>query len=237
MKSALLTAIALVVLLGGGTADSQELSTEIFPSEDEIYQALRSGEISYRQYLTLQEIAAHGLDSSNIHLLDEIPNLTFFVLDTNSMATSLEIEQETPFKTEQEKQTRAKQIGGAIQHRYYRIAEEDGRSKYGTSARIDIGDNVTADIKLRREYSGRERVTSRTVAYKSRAGVVKEILLGNFSKRYGMGTVVGYRGKLLGYSSTIDSESWLFPDNGGFNGAAIHLSPGQWQLQGAVHHD
>ena len=230
VKSALLTAIALVVLLGGGTIDSQELSTEIFPSEDEIYQALRSGEITYRQYLILQEIAAYGLDSSTIHLLDEIPNLTFFAKDSNSMATSLETEQQTPFMADQKKSVRTRQINGAITHRYYRFAEEDGRSKYGTSARVNLGDNVVADIKLRREYSGRERIISRTVKYRSKRGILRELLVGNFSKRLGMGSVIGYRGKLFSYSSTLDSESLLFPDNGGFNGVSAHLSNNGWQV-------
>ena len=96
---AVLTALALVAATGGGDLHAQDLSTEIFPSEDELYQALLTGELSYRQYLILQEISQHGLDSSNIHLLDQIPNLSFFGIDTLSLRTSLEDEQQTPFET------------------------------------------------------------------------------------------------------------------------------------------
>jgi hypothetical protein len=231
MKTAALTAIVLVVLLGGGDPRSQELSTEVFPSEDEIYQALRSGEITYQQYLILQEIAAHGLDSSSLHLLDEIPNLSFFQLDSNSLATALEQEQEVPFKDTDRPVSRSRAISGSVRHAYYRFAEEDGRSRYGTSAQVTVSDNLTADIKLRREYGGRERVTSRAISYKNRHSPVRSLIVGSYSSRLGMGTVLGYRGKILSYSGSLDSESFLFPDFGGYNGVSTLLSSSRVRLQ------
>ncbi|MEE8149420.1 MAG: hypothetical protein V3T75_03095, partial [candidate division Zixibacteria bacterium] len=42
-------------------------------------------------------------------------------------------------------------------------------------------------------------------------------------KRLGLGTVLGYRGNILDYSTRIDSESLLFPDYGGYNGLNLNF--------------
>ncbi|UCE24576.1 MAG: hypothetical protein JSU74_00570 [Candidatus Zixiibacteriota bacterium] len=231
MKTALLTVVVLVVMLGGGDPRSQELSTEIFPSEDEIFNALRSSEITYRQYLILQELITNGLDSTNFYLLDEIPNLSYFRLDTNSLRTSLEQEQQSTFTGKSGVRPQVQTVAGTITHRYDRYADENSRSRYITSARVGFGKNVTADVKLRREYSGRERITSRTVTYKGENVVLCELVIGSYSKRLGLGTVFGYRGKILPFSDDLDGESLLFPDYGGHNGIAAQLSLSKIQLQ------
>jgi len=68
----------LLLILPLWPTASQDLSTYVSPSEDEWLQALTLGEISYVQYLCLIEIARHGIDSSSLYLLDEIPNLSYF---------------------------------------------------------------------------------------------------------------------------------------------------------------
>ncbi|UCG62334.1 MAG: hypothetical protein JSV52_03350 [Candidatus Zixiibacteriota bacterium] len=231
MKTVALTAVVLVVLLGGGAPRSQEISTDIFPSEDEIYDALRSGEITYQQYLILREIAIDGINSTSRHLLDEIPNLSFFSVDTLALKTSLESEQETPFEDSREQTPIRRMVTGQFRQRYQRYAEDDDRSKSSTSVRMNINNIITADIEIRREYTGDARFVSRSIKYKSSRGPVREVVVGNFSRRFGLGTAFGYRGKLFGLARDLSGESLLYPDYGGFNGGLARLSFCGYEVQ------
>ena len=236
MRSAVLhAAIVLFVLLGGGVPHAQELSTSVYPSEDEVYQALRTGEISFEQYLALQEIISHGLDSTNNHLLDEIPNLSFFASDSSTMSTSLEIDQQNPFtpKPNSSPSRVTLPVSGTLRHRYFQTVDTDRPSKYESTARFHFADKFAANIKLKREYSGRERVISRDLTYHNKTGPLRALTIGNYSKRLGLGTVFGYRGKLLSPSDNLDSESLAYPDYGGHNGALAHLATATWELHSA----
>ncbi|MEW6411770.1 MAG: hypothetical protein AB1483_04760 [Candidatus Zixiibacteriota bacterium] len=233
MKTALLTAMALVVLLGGGSLRTQDLSTTILPSEDEIIQALRSGEITYEQYVILLEIAVNGLDSSNIHLLDQIPNLGFFGLDSNSLASQLEQEQQIAFATDSASTAREPGIViGRLRHSYYRYIEEF--SGYNSQTKLDLRlrDRIYADLAFRRDYYDEEEILlSRSLSYRNPKSTVREILVGSFSRRFGMGTVYGYRGRLLSSSDGIDRESLMFPDYGGSNGGLVRVAAGGVDVQ------
>ncbi|UCG60749.1 MAG: hypothetical protein JSV52_10475 [Candidatus Zixiibacteriota bacterium] len=231
MKTVALTAVVLVVLLGGGAPRSQEISTDIFPSEDEIYDALRSGEITYQQYLILREIAIDGIDSTSHHLLDEIPNLNFFNVDSLALKTSLENEQETPFEDRRGPTPTRRMVTGQFRQRYRRYAEDEDRSKSSTSVQMNINNTITADIEIRREYTGDDRFVSRSIQYRSSRGPVREVVLGNFSRRFGLGTVFGYRGKLFGLARDLSGESFLYPDYGGLNGGLARLSFRGYEVQ------
>ena len=94
---ALLAALATLFSLVVASATAQELSTEVFPSEDELLEALHLGDISYDQYVLLREVARLGIDSASAHLLDEITNLSSFRRDRYSVR-GLEQEQRRPFE-------------------------------------------------------------------------------------------------------------------------------------------
>ncbi len=161
-------------MLGGGHLRAQDLSTVILPSEDEIIQARRSGDITYQQYIILLEIAAHGIDSTNIHLLDEIPNLSFFSPDTNTLSSNLEKEQESSFTTGTPPTKQAPGIlSGKVQHTYCRYTDENGNFKFHSKLGLRYHERFSADMNVRRDYSSYERVTSRTFAYRNRRGPVK----------------------------------------------------------------
>ncbi|UCD65110.1 MAG: hypothetical protein JSW34_06690 [Candidatus Zixiibacteriota bacterium] len=231
MRTVALSAVVLVVLLGGGAPHAQELSTDIFPSEDEIYQALCSGDITYQQYLILQELLATGIDSSNAHLLDQIPNLNFFYPEPDSLASELEREQTAAFSRRHPQSALARNLSGSLSHRYYQYLEEGGDARYRSSLRLNYGRNLQMKLDVRREYTGYERITSRSLNYRSREGLIRQLYFGSYSMRLGLGTIYGYRGKLLSYAHSIDSESFLYPDYGGYNGAAARLSGANWNLQ------
>lgn len=210
-----LAAVIVLSLLSVSLSFSQEPSTSVYPSEDELLEALRLGEIDYSQYLILQEIIVHGIDSTNIHLLDEIPNLSFFLTGPKSLVTSLEKEQKAGFF---KPAPRTGRPAGTFGYKYYQELEQEGRAQYRSSGRFRLNDHFEAAFKLHREYTGLERFVRRRLIYKNRQGRLKELVLGNISRRLGAGTIFGYRGKLLGFSGQLDGESFLFPDYGGYNG-------------------
>lgn len=80
---------------------------------------------------------------------------------------------------------------------------------------------------------------SRSVTYNNPRGRLQKFIFGNFSTRLGLGTVFGYRGKLLDFSDRIDEESFLFPDYGGYNGAFARVKLAQVEVKalGSVNRD
>jgi len=231
----ILAVLTLIIALSGEALHSQELSTSVFPSEDELYQAYSLGEITFEQLIRLQEIAFVGVDSTTPHLLDEIPNLSLLNLGLDTSGRSLESEQAALFSGSVPARTGIEQwLSGVLRHRYVRDLEEQSESKYQTSITLGFGDNLAADLRLQREYSGNERLVGRGLTYRSADGPVRDIRLGNFSRRLGLGTIVGYRGKLFDYSDQIDGESFLYPDYGGQNGLYSRLRAGVIEAQSMV---
>lgn len=213
--------LALGILLFPVSALTQNLSTEIFPSEDELLQALELGEISFEQFIRLQEIAVIGVDSATQFLLDEIPNLSYFQRDSASSRPLLQSEQRSGFNR------RSRFSNGSVSWQFYQRLEEKGRgdeSRYRFSGDMRPSENWRVEFRVNREWSGRERWVRRTLTYSSRTGLLKRLRLGSFSQRLGLGTIIGYRGKLLAPSAKLDSESFLFPDYGGHNGILAELS-------------
>jgi hypothetical protein len=215
----------LLSVFGPTAASAQELTTTVFPSEDELQEALRLGEITDEQFLILQEIIIHGLDSTNEHLLDEIPNLSYFLRDLKSLTTPLNEEQRASFSAPAEPSRR----WGRFKYRYYEELEQAGRSQYRASFRSQVAGRIEAAFKVHREYAGRERVVSRRITYRDRRAAVREVTVGNFTQQFGLGTVFGYRGKLLDYSHELGDESFLVPDYGGFNGVYARAAAGMWE--------
>ncbi|MFH1374554.1 MAG: hypothetical protein ABII79_12240 [bacterium] len=203
------------LLLMVSVADGLEPATEVFSSEDELYQAWQLGEIDYQQYLTLREIIVHGLDSAAGDLFDEIPNLSAFLRSELALRTSLEKEQRAVFSCDTLPTTRPHTV---LRYRYVQEISESGRGEYRTSGRFYLGGNLHAALMIHRGFSGTERIVSRGLTYRNRQTVLRELTLGSFSRRLGAGTVLGYRGKLLESSDRLEIESVLFPDYGGFNG-------------------
>ncbi len=209
------TAIALTLCLAA-ISFSLELSTTVYPSEDELLEALRLGEIDAAQYVILQEVIFRGVDSTNSHLLDEIPNLSFFLPDPKSLGTDLENEQASGFS---KLPLKGSQRAGELRYQYHQEMGHEERARYRASGRIPLNNHFETAFKFHREFSGQERCVSRQLAYMNAKGNLNEVRLGSFSRRLGLGTIFGYRGKLLEFSDRLDEESFLFPDFGGYNGA------------------
>jgi len=209
-------------------APGQELSTSVFPSEDELYESYNLGEISYEQYLILKELAGRKIDSTNCHLLDEIPNLSFFQDYKLTSDNYLEKEQTALFVV---RDLRDSRITGKVGYKYYQELEKEGRDKYQSSMKFKINRQYDFSLKLRREYSGTERIVERSFGYKKGLGGLRELRVGNYSCRMGLGTIFGYRGKIFDFADEIDEESWLFPDYGGYNGLYARFRQGLFQSE------
>ncbi len=236
MKTVRTLTVALVVLLSGGVGRAQQLSTAVFPSEDELYEALQNNEIDYYQYLILREIAQHGIDSNTQYLLDEIPNLLFIQSDSAGTLTALESEQAASFRgTNTEERFKRWQI----RYGHYQSLDDESRRQYRLAVATELNSSWRATFNINREYSGRERWVRRTVQYRNSRGMVRQLVLGSSSARLGLGTVIGYRGKLLGFSDQLNGESFLFPDYGGINGVYLDTRAAgiKTQIVGSVNRD
>jgi len=196
----------------------------VYPSEDELEEAFYNGEIDFIQLVTLQEIIRNGIDSSEIYLLDEIPNLSFFLRIRQLEMSELGTEQGKPFLDEQ---VSGGQINARVSHYYSRQLEDDRDGRYRTSGEINLKEELKAAFRLHREYSGVERLVYRRIEFRPKKGALKRLVMGNYTTRLGLGTIMGYRGKLLDFSNDINGESFLYPDYGGYNGIQAQLKKGK----------
>lgn len=206
---------------------AQDLSTEVYASEDELYEALTNLEISPERYQVLRDAIFEGVGSAQYHLLDEIPNLSHFLESEKALSTALQTEQLAPFKLRPES---GRSSSGELRYRYRYDPDQVESAQYFGSARVSRG-RITAYGVLHREQSGDERVINRYVQYRNPSGSIRDIRVGNFSRRLGMGTAFGHRGKLLDFARHIGDESLLFPDFSGYNGLYARLRTGRAQVQ------
>lgn len=211
-----ISVIVVLILLTFFQLEAQNLSTLVLPSEDELVEALRLGEIDHREFLILLDIIEHSHEQLDSKLIDLIPNLSYFLRFRTDRLSSLARDQEKIFRPKIEPLRGQPKI--IFHHRYYRRAEETSASKYRSKLLVQVNDNIRFHLKVQREENGTERLTGRGLVYKSKSGKIRELIIGNFSKRIGLGTLFGYRGKLFDFSDELNRESLLYPDFGGFNG-------------------
>ena len=198
----------------------QELSTYVYTSEEDLEEAFRNGEINFSQLIILQELIRFGIDSSSLYLLDEIPNLSHFLKSKQLPQPELKENQKTHFIKRAEQ---SKQVSAIVSHFFSKKLTANQQSRYRTSIKLNSNNSITTLLRLHREYSGSERLVYRSVRYKPPSGLLKNLIVGNYSNRLGLGTLFGYRGKLFSYSKEFDSESLLYPDYGGHNGFSMRF--------------
>ena len=214
----------MFILLVPLAASGQELSTDVYPSEDELLEALIAGDIDYDEYIILLDLIQHGIDSTNLYLLDLIPSL--FTAEDTTASVNLESDQLELFASAKSpKRSR-------IRYSYYRTIDSKEQFRYRVDSRTAISDNWLGKFAVRKDLSGRERFVERALIFRQRHGLVRKFEFGSVIARHGLGSVVGYRGKILDFSDELDGESILFPDNGGFNGIAAEIQPQHWRIKG-----
>ena len=212
--------VIYLIICSAGVSAQQELSTYVYTSEEDLEEAFRNGEIDFVQLITLQELIRFGIDSSSLYLLDEIPNLSHFLKSKTLTQPELKENQKNAFI---KRAVQSKQVSATVSHSFSKRLTDSQQSRYRTSIKLHLNNSITTLLRLHREYSGRERIVYRSVRYKPPSGLLKSLIVGNYSDRLGLGTLFGYRGKLFSYSKDIDSESLLHPDYGGHNGFSMQL--------------
>jgi len=208
----------LAFLTLSSLSHAENVTLDVYPSEQELYEAYLRGEIDYQTYLNLNEIFEDGIDSTDLYLLEEIPNVNYFLESIRADYSDLELEQAETYilgETEGTKTT------GYFRGRLYRKLEEDGDDKDFFTLESKLNENWKMDIRYSENYSGDKKWSRRSLVYQSDRGPVSKMILGNFTARFGLGLTAGYRGKLFGKSDDSFDESFLFPDYGGFNGIYI----------------
>ena len=212
--------VLYLIFCSAGVSAQQELSTYVYTSEEDLEEAFRNGEIDFVQLITLQELIRFGIDSSNLYLFDEIPNLSHFLKSKKLAQPELKENQRRAFI---KRATPSKQVSAIVSHLFSKRLTDSQQSRYRTSIKLNLNNSITTLLRLHREYSGSERLVYRSVRYKPHSGLLRILIAGNYSDRLGLGTLFGYRGKLFSYSKDIDSESLLHPDYGGHNGFSMKL--------------
>jgi len=208
---------AVVLSVVCAAIHGQQLKTAVYPGEDELLEALILNEISQEEYDLLVELFRHGIDSSNVYQLELIPNLSYFKTFYEEYQSFLE----QPDKRKSTLyQLPPDNYRGYVSFKFYQKFNQV-ESRYRSNLMYESANHWKVLIKLDREYSGKERFVYRNFRYNPKNSFIKEFIVGSNSYRAGLGTVFGYRGKLLNYSDEIDRESFSFPDYGGENGIFV----------------
>lgn len=217
-----LISIGVALILLCNPAVAQELSTLVFSSEDEVYEALALGLVDSAEATALIETFQLGVSPGSYHRYDLIPNLSYIYSDKSVLYDMIRLDQRSFLKNLQTESHDG--ITGEIWYENYQELNEENRSRYRTGFNLFANQYWQASARINREYSGAERLINRQLSYRNRSGPVREVIIGSFTRRYGLGTAIGYRGKLFDYSDEIDDESLLYPDYGGFNGIHAELA-------------
>lgn len=215
----------LLILAGaaGGLTFGQELSTDVLPSEEELLEALRLGDIDYDRYEQLLDLHLHGIDSTDLYLLNEIPGLWEIGDRLPDTADELADDQRAPFfrPSAGGRQPKVR----ADYRRQQRLTDTQNWSQRFT-LRLAPGSAWSAELTARRDSDGSCHLRSRSVTLRTKGTAPEQVTVGNFTERYGLGSVVGHRGRILSEGKGSDGEALLFPNSGRFNGLTYRGSVG-----------
>ncbi len=192
----------------------QEISTAIYPTEEELEQAFANQEIDAAQFIELRELIRFGIDSSHSYLFDVIPNLLY----SSRIFGLLEALQAQPFQ-------KAPVADGfprvTWKLSYARRLEGDSLYRHFESMQTQFNHHVSSDIKLGKEYTSDIRMLSRSVTYQNKQRSLRKVIAGNYYTRFGLGGVIGYRSPITQSEESFTDESVLFPDYTGYNGLFV----------------
>ncbi|MBD3256791.1 hypothetical protein GF377_00055 [candidate division GN15 bacterium] len=210
--------LLVMLVLGTASVVAANPSTDFgLPSQDELALALEQGDITPDQYALLRELLRDGIDSTNSHLLDLILDMGSLPGIDSASTVPAGIARGPVFE---------ERVRGSLNHRFYKQFEDYGRSWYRTRVRAEVRARWRLAMDIDRSQSGRERFTGRSLEYVNDRGWLRSLQVGTYSARFGLGALLGYRGKLVAGKDKLDAESMVYPDNGAFNGARLDLEIG-----------
>ncbi len=217
MKFHIAGTFIFLIILFTQTLTATEWTYEVYPSEDELLEAYLRGDIDTTEYITLAELNNLEITGGESFLLDQIPNVTYFQPGGDSLASATELLQLEPFASS----LKTNRSSGDIEYRFQMRPNEDDKSGYRFRTRYKFSKYVSTDFGLKRDLSGRERFTHRMVELKFDQFPVNKIIIGSFRHRIGLGSVIGFRGRMVKFDDELSRESLIYPDFGGFNGLLV----------------
>jgi len=215
--------IIISILICVSSVSSLDLSTVVYNSEDELIEALALGEISYYEFLRARELIIRGIDNDSKYLLDAIPNLTYFKDSGLAISDPVEEEQKQPYLRNYKNK-----VKGYVDYKYYQSLDESENSSYRNFINLNYAKKFRFRFRIHRTNQW-ERIKERSLTYKVNSGIIKEIIAGNFTERWGLGTVIGYNGTIARDKSGLNMQSLAYPDYSGFNGLKAEFGDGSFR--------
>lgn len=236
MKTAVCISILVLLCLLADLTLGRTIGSEIYPTEDELYEAYLIGQIDYQTYLNLREIFNSGVDSTELYLIEEIPNIDFFQGFDSGKYSDLEKEQSKPYISDQVTVSKEK-LSGSVKWKRYQKLDKIGHDQNRIYIRSQLSENWSFRLNGVDEYIGHQEFSFRSLNYKNQRGTIRKLTIGNFTARFGLGLTVGYRGRLIGKDYLSPEETFLFPDYGGFNGLYAEGGPRKNRVKWLFHYD
>jgi hypothetical protein len=128
-------------------------------------------------------------------------------------------------------------ISGFLRSRRYQKLEEDGDTKSYWQLKSTIDPRWSVDARFRRDYQGNNAWSKRSLIYHDNKGPITEMIIGNYTARFGLGLTVGYRGRLLAKDESPIPEQFAFPEYGSFNGLYIEGGRKRDAVRMLLHYD
>lgn len=236
MKTIIRIVILVCIGLAPGLSLGRTIGSDIYPTDDELFEAYLDGEIDYQTYLNLKDIFESGIDSTDLYLLEEIPNVGYFFEQDLSDYTGLKQEQAEPFIEKSTKELSNRPIT-QFQWKRYQKLETDGLDQNRFYINSRLSQNWTCKVNGADDYYGRQEFSMRSLSYHNSRGTIRNLRIGNYTARFGLGLTVGYRGRLLDKNDLTTGETALYPDYGGFNGFYAEGGPQKNRLKWLFHYD
>ncbi len=236
MKTAVCIFVSALLCLLANPTQGRIIGSEIYPTEDELYEAYLIGQIDYQTYLNLREIFNSGIDSTDLYLIEEIPNIDFFLGHDSARYSDLEKEQTKPYISDRVEVSKEK-LSGSVKWKRYQKLDEIGRDQNRIYIRSQLSQNWSFKLNGVDEYIGHQEFSFRSLNYKNQRGTIRKLNIGNFTARFGLGLTVGYRGRLFSKDYLSPEETLFFPDYGGFNGLYAEGGPRKNRVKWLFHYD
>jgi hypothetical protein len=214
--------VVLLPLLLNSSLQAQEISSEIYETEEDLREGLETGALTLDQYLELLELI-----QAKVKPTSEEADKLFFVPGVSSGDVSqIQSEEKKDALLNQrtesflgESQDRGFGLSGKLVWRFYE--ELQGSDETDSYLRLEVADkgNFIWRMDADKETDRNLRIRKRSLTF-FHPRYSTQLIAGNFDRRIGLGLNVGYHPR-FGYGSSSDSKaknSFLYPALGRYNG-------------------
>jgi hypothetical protein len=214
--------LVFLALLLNLSLQAQEISSEIYETEEDLREGLESGALTLDQYLELLDLIQAKIEPNS-----EEADKLFFVpgvstgdvsqIQSNEEKDVLLNQTTSPFLSDSER--RKPGLSGKLVWRFHE--EFQGSEETDSYLRLEVADkgNFIWRMDADKEADQDIRIRKRSLTF-LHPRYSTQAIVGNFDTRIGLGLNVGYHPR-FGYSSSFDlkaKDSFLYPTLGRYNG-------------------